>query len=226
LIVSIVARSFVYRLPIFAAGILLALALAPGASAQRYHVHHYSQRDGLPSSVVYDVVQDRSGRMWFATRAGVAVYDGHGWHGYDEADGLFPSSQARLVEDETGTLWSAGLGDRVLLFRFDGRRWHPLAPEDGAGPVQDRVLSLATRARAGGVEVAVGTEKAGLWVWDGARWHAFGPSEGVEGPVFAIAAAHDRFWLATRQGLRSLRGDRLEAVALPTPEPTVLGLDL
>ena len=49
------------------------LAAAVPAAAQEYHLRHYAVDDGLPSSQVRDVTQDASGRMWFATRAGIAA---------------------------------------------------------------------------------------------------------------------------------------------------------
>jgi ligand-binding sensor domain-containing protein len=54
--------------------------MAPG---QSYQVQTYSEADGLPSATVYDVTQDRQGRMWFATRAGIAMYDGVTWEKYN-----------------------------------------------------------------------------------------------------------------------------------------------
>ena len=36
----------------------------------------YGTADGLPSSTVYAVAQDRDGAMWFGTKGGIARYDG------------------------------------------------------------------------------------------------------------------------------------------------------
>ncbi|MBI9072531.1 MAG: PAS domain S-box protein [Melioribacteraceae bacterium] len=40
---------------------------------------YYSNEDGLPERQVYDVVQDTTGLMWFATEAGIMTYDGTEW---------------------------------------------------------------------------------------------------------------------------------------------------
>ncbi|HUA80863.1 MAG TPA: two-component regulator propeller domain-containing protein, partial [Dyella sp.] len=36
----------------------------------------YGMQDGLPSSAVYVVAQDRDGAMWFGTKGGIARFDG------------------------------------------------------------------------------------------------------------------------------------------------------
>ena len=36
----------------------------------------YTQWDGLPSSEIYDIIQDERGFIWFATDRGLARYDG------------------------------------------------------------------------------------------------------------------------------------------------------
>ncbi|PKL23072.1 MAG: hypothetical protein CVV47_16310 [Spirochaetae bacterium HGW-Spirochaetae-3] len=36
---------------------------------------HFMKRDGLPSNICYDVLEDRSGDLWFVTQTGIALYD-------------------------------------------------------------------------------------------------------------------------------------------------------
>jgi len=52
------------------------LAIVSPAYGQRFQVDTYTVTDGLPSSNVLGLSQDPIGRMWFATRAGIASYDG------------------------------------------------------------------------------------------------------------------------------------------------------
>ena len=44
--------------------------------AQNFFLTNYGIDQGLPSSQVYDVVQDHSGYIWIATDAGVSRFDG------------------------------------------------------------------------------------------------------------------------------------------------------
>jgi ligand-binding sensor domain-containing protein len=44
--------------------------------AQLEPQRNFSVKDGLPSGIVYDCLQDKQGFMWFATAAGLARFDG------------------------------------------------------------------------------------------------------------------------------------------------------
>ena len=61
-------RLYKERLFLFLCLGLLLLVVSFG-QAQSYMVDIYKENDGLPSSIVYDAVQDKSGRMWFVTRS-------------------------------------------------------------------------------------------------------------------------------------------------------------
>jgi ligand-binding sensor domain-containing protein len=82
------------------------LILLDFAYPQSYQVHTYTEDDGLPSSTVYDITQDNSGRMWFATRSGVAVYDGFQWRSFTVADGLPAIDYFKIKVDKQGTIWA------------------------------------------------------------------------------------------------------------------------
>lgn len=76
---------------------------------------HLSIDDGLPSSLVSDLLQDRRGFMWVGTARGVSRYDGHRFRNYapGRAPHALPMGMVdRLYEDTGGTLWvvtAAGL---------------------------------------------------------------------------------------------------------------------
>ena len=70
--------------------------------SQSYQVHHYSGADGLANAHVFDITQDRWGRMWFATRGGISCYDGVDWKNYTMADGLPAQSFVKISVDRKG----------------------------------------------------------------------------------------------------------------------------
>jgi len=73
---------------------------------QGYLVQKYSEADGLPSVPAYDVTQDPWGRMWFATRSGIAVYDGVSWKSYTVSDGLPATGFSKIKADQKGRIWA------------------------------------------------------------------------------------------------------------------------
>lgn len=53
------------------------VVLSGNAYAESYKFNHITIEDGLPSSEIYQIYQDKEGYMWFATPNGLCQYDGH-----------------------------------------------------------------------------------------------------------------------------------------------------
>jgi signal transduction histidine kinase/ligand-binding sensor domain-containing protein len=73
-----------------------------------------STADGLSDQVVYDILQDRRGFIWFATRNGLTRYDGHRFTIYQNDPGDPTSLSSDLVITlyltRNGDLWIGTLG--------------------------------------------------------------------------------------------------------------------
>ena len=72
---------------------------------------HLTTKDGLSQGYVVDILQDRRGFMWFATRDGLNRYDGHTFvvykHDPNDPGSLSSSFIQDLMEDDHGYLWVA-----------------------------------------------------------------------------------------------------------------------
>jgi len=112
----------------------------------------YSTADGLPSTNVYAVVQDRDGAIWFGTKGGLARFDGVDFevfrHVENDPGSLYNNGIATLQIDRQGRLWAAGLN--AGLNRYDaatGKFLHwghdPAVP---ASLASDRVWAVAQTA--------------------------------------------------------------------------------
>ena len=67
--------------------------------------HHYTSADGLASSTVYDILQDKNGFIWFATANGVSKFDGNHFTTFRTSDGLNSNSIIALAEGKSGELY-------------------------------------------------------------------------------------------------------------------------
>ena len=229
-IVSITLRNGILILAIQA---LLGTAWAQGQGESPYlrgKARTYTELDGLPSSNVRAAVQGADGRMWFATRRGVAVYDGFTWEVHGEGEGL-PSADVRWLKfDEEGALWALCRRYGLFLARWNGRRWVP-----GFSNPEGRV-KMVSAVESSGFEVDSKTGQAfagttsGLfrfdgerWSWlDGERWVSTEDFEerfeiereiGDEGkrtiePVFGLALKERDLFMGNRSGLHRLPMDR------------------
>jgi ligand-binding sensor domain-containing protein len=83
------------------------LVLSPGSLcfSQTFSYHSYNVNDGLPSSQVYDILQDRDKFVWIATDRGVSRFDGYIFTNYAFAEGLLDNTVYKLYEDGFGRIW-------------------------------------------------------------------------------------------------------------------------
>jgi ligand-binding sensor domain-containing protein len=75
------------------------------AIAQDLNFVHYSVNDGLPSSQVHDITQDKYGYLWFSTDQGLSRYDGYSFKSYTTSDGLTDNVTFKFYPQENGDIW-------------------------------------------------------------------------------------------------------------------------
>lgn len=88
----------------------LVLWTFPGYAEKTYiHFDRLSIEDGLPHAVVYDILQDRQGFLWFATDDGAARYDGSTFIIFRPVPGdphsISPGAAYSVYEDRLGQIW-------------------------------------------------------------------------------------------------------------------------
>lgn len=77
----------------------------------------YTEKDGLPSSTVYDVTQDKDGFMWFATQNGLSRFDGKRFTNYTIKDGLPDNTVIRVIADSTNRVFFSTLNSIPLFIK-------------------------------------------------------------------------------------------------------------
>ncbi len=85
----------------------------------------FTADDGLPSSEVYEVIQDRQGYLWFATDNGVSRFNGYGFENFGALHGLDDPVVFYLQEDIQGKIWMKCMSG--LLYYFEKDSLHPFA---------------------------------------------------------------------------------------------------
>lgn len=88
--------------------------------AQEPYFRHFSVEQGLPSSEVYDILQDRDGFIWISTDRGVSRYDGYTFRNFNTSDGLTDNTVFHLAEDASGNIWCAPLNSKLCYFSGEG----------------------------------------------------------------------------------------------------------
>ena len=85
--------------------------------AQSYYFRTMNVSDGLSQNTVFEILQDRTGYMWFGTKDGLNRYDGRTFRIYNrDNSGLRCNIITNLAEDCYGTIW---IGTDRGVYRYD-----------------------------------------------------------------------------------------------------------
>ena len=79
---------------------------------------HFAPSGQLASEVVFDIVQDHNGIIWFMTNNGISLLQNGELKTRSERDGLFANTFFQLQEDRTGAYW---LSTNRGIFQLKGR---------------------------------------------------------------------------------------------------------
>ncbi len=82
--------------------------------AQQLQFKNFKVNDGLPSTQVYDITQDKNGYLWFATDRGLAKYNGYEFETFDLKDGLPDITVLRFTYHPNGNIWCTTLSNRLF----------------------------------------------------------------------------------------------------------------
>ncbi len=77
----------------------------PGAFAQTPAYRQYGVSNGLPSSEVYEVYEDKEGFVWFCTDNGLSKFNGSEFQNFHVKDGLTDPVVFGFQEDSEGKVW-------------------------------------------------------------------------------------------------------------------------
>ncbi len=73
--------------------------------AQSVVFKNYTTEDGLPSSQVYDIIQDDYGYLWFSTDKGLCRYNGEKFKTFNRIDGLVNNVVFDFHKRPNGDIW-------------------------------------------------------------------------------------------------------------------------
>lgn len=167
----------------------------------------FTSRDGLSDDRVIEILRDRSGNMWVATRDGLNRFRPVPFEVFTKASGLPTEMPGAMIGERSGLVWLAPPTGGL----FRGRIAHGRASFTVADPVgnYDRVTALAPARGAG---VWAGRLQGSVSRFDG---------EGLVGPPVAAGLppitevredADGTLWIGTWRGLFRLRGGRLRVL--------------
>ena len=112
--------------------------------AQDLSFVNYSTRDGLSSSQVYQMFQDKNGDILFATDRGISKFDGYEFKTYSIEDGLTNTTVFRFFPQSNGDVWCSTINSSWFYFKngttnFQAYKLNPLIQEASLGGQADDI---------------------------------------------------------------------------------------
>ncbi|SFH94248.1 sensor histidine kinase [Halpernia frigidisoli] len=75
--------------------------------SQNYNLtNSFTTKDGLPSNLIYETLQDNSGFLWVATDNGISRFDGKRFINYSTKNGLPSNDVIQIIKQNDGTIWA------------------------------------------------------------------------------------------------------------------------
>jgi ligand-binding sensor domain-containing protein/signal transduction histidine kinase len=214
--------------------LVLAAALAlpgAGARAERLPLRAYGTAEGLPSTDVQRTFCDSRGFLWFATRDGLARFDGARFVVYGTEQGLPVATVNDIIEARDGGYWVATNGGGAC--RLDAAAPFPGTAGAGAPPLF-RCALLGEDALSSQVNVLLEDRSGTLWAGtdgglfrrDGAglfEKQALAPNRPRPPGISSLVEdATGTLWIGSARGLFQRRADgRIVRPGLPGEDDIV-----
>ncbi|HQW42136.1 MAG TPA: two-component regulator propeller domain-containing protein [Flavobacteriales bacterium] len=166
------------------------------ATPKRVRAELITVDHGLPQGLIWSILQDQQGFLWFATKDGLARYDGYEYRVFRNIPGdttsLAGNHITALLEDSLGFLWIGTEQDG--LHRYD--------------PRTGRFARIKRDPRLGQLAGIVSIESdthGDLWVLEYSGGLCVVPNGVAAGPLPALGAAADHYPKLELNALRSIR---------------------
>jgi ligand-binding sensor domain-containing protein len=169
--------------------------------------------DVRPPNEVNAIIEDRSGKYWFATRRNTFVFDGKAFTAFRYNGHAFQNVRT-LIEDRNGNIW---FGGNDGLWRYDGTAFKNLSKDFGGFIYEDRSGNIWTSSEISSPSGLTGILKGNGPAWALSRYEKkslFDSAPAVtritsgEGMIFGILEANDgSIWFGTTSGVRRYDGN-------------------
>lgn len=181
--------------------ILFLLFLSDIIFAQQFSSKYYTEEEGLPDAQVNDILQDEKGRIWFATRSGIGIYDGNSWVYHNNTNGLLKQNILKIQFDNFNKPWVLSSSNNISLSYLENNKWNE---------IKGVKLDLGSNFKLTGFKVQyinneliifVGTKSSGLFIFRHGYWSNLTKEFGLPSSnINSIEFYNNLFFVGTSHG--------------------------
>jgi signal transduction histidine kinase/CheY-like chemotaxis protein len=191
--------------------------------AQPY-LREFTVADGLPSSNIRDITEDRFGYLWLASGDGLVRFDGRNFRTWRTENGLRDNELWAVHVDARNQLWVGTHSTGLVMLSADRRNFRYYDQQTHPQIGSNRIWAVTSTADGA---IWFGTDNAGLYrLAPDNTIRAFLPEPGNDRSLPSrsvgqlLVTDDGQLWVGTQQGVARWTGadfERLPAEALPSP---------
>lgn len=110
------------------------LSFCQASDAQFDKIQKLTTKDGLSQGMIFDILKDQDGFMWFATKNGLNRYDGYEFKVFTndpfDTNSISGDAISKLFEDSKGRFWVGTLNSGLNLFDKKTQTFHRVQPSN------------------------------------------------------------------------------------------------
>lgn len=148
------------------------------------------------TTVIHDIMEDKTGRLWFATNGGAFIYDGTSLTNISEKDGLCNNAVNDILEDTKGNIWFATHHNGVCM--WDGSSFTHFDETYNVTGIEAWSLFEDSNGH-----IWFPIENSGLYRYDGKTFTNYSTADGLT--TNAVQSIHQdakgRIWVGGYKGL-------------------------
>ncbi len=161
-----------------------------------YNIQYLDVDQGMSSSIIRSMKQDKRGNLWFGTNgSGVSKYDGKTLTHFTTKEGLSSDYVWSIVEDKSGNLWFATYNGGVT--KYDGKFFTHYTEKSG---LSTKSLLAVAEDKKG--NLWFGTNGAGVNKYDGKTFTHYSTNQGLSSNT-VLSILEDKsgnIWFGTYDG--------------------------
>jgi two-component system sensor histidine kinase ChiS len=182
----------------------IAVSLPAYKDGASHNIKYFAEGQGMNSSRINALLEDRRGNLWFGTHTGGATkYDGERFTHYTSASGLLDDIITDILEDQEGNIWFGTWASGVS--KYDGKEFTNFTTHEGLIGNDIRAIEEDKNGH-----IWIATLNDGVCKYDGETFTHYNVKSGLlSNAITDVLEDKDGYiWLSTAdQGMLRLEGD-------------------